>query len=682
MADPQSLIPEVTDEDIAWVCRVMNLRDLDQPRQEFLRERGTRDVAACPGSGKTTLVVAKLAIMARKWPHGTKGICVLSHTNAAREEIQRLLSGTVVGARLLAYPHFIDTIHGFVNRFLAIPWLKSRGCPSPTVDDDVTSAYRRSAVGSDYWKVQKFLERKYSGFDRIRIRDRTLNFCLGRKDFPAGRDTETHRIARHAVQASYNAGYFCYEEMFVWARALLEDCPAVSTWLQHRFPLVVIDEVQDTSGLQFDLLNTVFPRMCAQIALQRVGDPNQEIYDNDSGEHEPAHGFPDHATCLKIAKSFRFGSQIAALASPFAVDAVGPEGLQGSGPRTVGDAQECCGHAIFVFPKDGIRGVLDAYGLHVLSNFSDDALGNGDVTAVGAVHRDANDVGVDHKHFPKTVPHYWGGYTAEVARREPHPRRLVQYFRVAQALVRDKRDLSPGVEQLASGMVQLARLTGGAGLLGRVAARHRAVVEALNTKPKARNAYHRLLRAFLIEGEILTRACWDKWQVDIHTIATALNDSVAAPDAAREFMTWDERISSLTESVANSTHNAEPNIYRVGDGSGRSVDIRLGSVHSIKGQTHLATLLLSTYWKEHSSERMLPWLLGKRVNLDDAGKEDRTRLLQTYVAMTRPSHLVCLAIPRFVLGDDEATLTGRVATLKERGWHVAHVVDGKAQWVR
>jgi len=127
MPEDLSLIPEITDEDIDWVRNLMGLGVFDAPRRAFLVARTTLDVSACPGSGKTTLIVAKLAILARKWPHRTKGICVLSHTNVAREEIQRRLGDTVFGQRLLGYPHFIDTIHGFVNRFLALPWLNSNG---------------------------------------------------------------------------------------------------------------------------------------------------------------------------------------------------------------------------------------------------------------------------------------------------------------------------------------------------------------------------------------------------------------------------------------------------------------------------------------------------------------------------------------------------------------------------
>lgn len=678
MSDRQSLIPEVVDGDIEWICRIMGLREFDQSRQEFLRARTTLDVSACPGSGKTTLVVAKLAILARKWTHRTKGICVLSHTNAAREEIQRRLRGTVVGQQLLSYPHFIDTIHGFVNRFLALPWLNSNGFPAATVDDDVTSAYRRRVLTkSDYWKVENYLQRKYSGFDRIRLKDRNLDIGLGDRPFPAGPSAATHQIARRAAGASSEAGYFCYDEMFIWAKALLEDCPGVATLLRNRFPMVIVDEMQDTSDLQVGILDAVFPRASFKVVLQRVGDPNQAIFDGAQAGTAVPGGFPDASTCLKIPNSFRFGPAIATLASPFAVHAAGPDGLQGVGPRPVEGAPEFCTNALLIFQDAEAQGVLDAYGQHVLSSFGDGTLAVGDVAAVGAVHQDASDVTVGDPHFPKTVPHYWSGYTAEVGRREPHPRTLIQYVRVAQALVRERRDLAPGVEKIASGLVRLARRAAGADLLGRRAPRHRVVIDALSRNPEAASAYRRLLRVFLMDREALSVASWAQRQADILLVAAGLGASGTAPSTADSFLRWDQHDPSLA--AAASTQDAGPNVYRVEDGAGRSVDIRLGSVHSMKGQTHLATLLLSTYWHDHSAKRMLPWLLGEKVNLNGAGVQDRARLQQTYVAMTRPSHLVCLAVPRAALGDD-AALAGHVATLEERGWHVADVVDGASSW--
>lgn len=680
MADPQSQIPEVLDEDVEWIIRVLGLRDFDQSRQEFLRARTTLDVSACPGSGKTTLVVAKLAILARKWPHRTKGICVLSHTNAAREEIQRRLRGTVVGQQLLSYPHFIDTIHGFVNRFLALPWLNSNGFPAATVDDDVTCAYRRRSLTlPEYRTVERFLQKRNSKFDDIRLKDRSLSIGLGDGEFPSGSHTQTHQIAKRAAEASSMAGYFCYNEMFIWAEALLKDCPGVATLLQNRFPLVIVDEMQDTSELQVGILEAVFPRSSAEVALQRVGDPNQAIFDGaQTGTAVPGE-FPDASTCLEIPNSFRFGQEIAKLASPFAVKAVGANGLQGVGPRALKVAPDSCKNAIFIFQEAEAQNVLNAYGRHVLSSFCDETLASGVVAAVGAVHQDASDVTVDHAHFPKSVPHYWSGYTAELGRREPHPRTLIQYVRVAQALVRDGCDLAPGVEKIASGLVRLARSAGGAELLGRRAPRHRAVIEALSTNAEAISAYRRLLRAFLIDWEALSVESWAQRQEDILLVAASLGSSGTPPDATNDFLIWGTDDPSLAAPTTASPLDAGPNVYRIENEVRRSVDIHLGSVHSVKGQTHLATLLLSTYWYDHSAKKILPWLVGEKVNLDGAGSRDRARLQHTYVAMTRPSHLFCLAVPRSVLGDD-ATLAGKVAMLKERGWHVADVVDGASSW--
>ena len=121
------LLAEIDDAQIAWACRVMGLPrdafdliDGDDSRRAAIKNFSTADFEACPGSGKTTLLVAKLAIMANLWGSRRQGICVLSHTNAARDEIGSRLNSCAAGVALLRYPHFVGTIHSFVNEFLAI----------------------------------------------------------------------------------------------------------------------------------------------------------------------------------------------------------------------------------------------------------------------------------------------------------------------------------------------------------------------------------------------------------------------------------------------------------------------------------------------------------------------------------------------------------------------------------
>lgn len=88
-------------------------------------------------------------------------------------------------------------------------------------------------------------------------------------------------------------------------------------------------------------------------------------------------------------------------------------------------------------------------------------------------------------------------------------------------------------------------------------------------------------------------------------------------------------------------------------------------------------LLLDT---ARAAKRMMPWLLGQKANGSGAGKQDVQRLLHTYVAMTRPSHLLCLAVSRSALGGDQV-LDQNISALKGRGWQVAKIVDRAAQWI-
>src|ERR1700680_1704052 len=152
--------PEIIDQDIAWVCGVLKLQknafsgpDGKDARLEALKSTATLDVEACPGSGKTTLLVAKLAILARKWAEARRGVCVLSHTNVARLEIEKRLGNTTAGQHLLTYPHFVGTIHGFVNEFLAVPWLRSLGYPIRMIDNHLCEHPRRQLLTLGQFKA-------------------------------------------------------------------------------------------------------------------------------------------------------------------------------------------------------------------------------------------------------------------------------------------------------------------------------------------------------------------------------------------------------------------------------------------------------------------------------------------------------------------------------------------------
>jgi hypothetical protein len=78
-----------------------------------------------------------------------------------------------------------------------------------------------------------------------------------------------------------------------------------------------------------------------------------------------------------------------------------------------------------------------------------------------------------------------------------------------------------------------------------------------------------------------------------------------------------------------------------------NIDIEISTIHTIKGETHTATLYLETYYyndagKSYESQRLIEQLKGNRVN--NCGVRVKESLKMAYVGMSRPTDLLCMAV--------------------------------------
>jgi hypothetical protein len=664
MTEPLNLIEPVTDDDIDWVCQLMMLDRLDAPRRDFLKLLSTMDVSACPGSGKTTLIVAKLAILARRWKNSIRGICVLSHTNVAREEIEHRLGNTEVGQYLLKYPHFIGTIHGFINRYVATPWLLSAGYRVTAIDNDLTTRVRRRYLGErDFNTLSGFLERHHKSFDGLRITSSNFTTPLVNGSFPSGSDTRMYQLAESALRHAAEQGYFCHDEIFIFADSLLAQLTELPSILSQRFPFILIDEMQDTSEQQNNFLRLLFPRSSNSVCVQRVGDPNQAIF--DGGSRPVIDVFPDNARCVGISNSFRFDASIATLATPFAYNPVQPAGLNGMRVTDIPD--QGLPHTIFVFPDNDLSTVLDAFGRHVLASIPPALIGTSEIAAIGAVHKQHADIGPGHQHYPKTVAHYWAGYQSGANKQSYHPRTLAEYILAAQSSAQRSGSVHQCVNNVAFGITHLANLLAGATHLRVRSRQHLQIKHRLIGADTVKAVYRNVLTRFLIDREILTPELWTALCPSLKLLAATLGGGNIASTAADHFLAWPAVVVQPPPIEHEQLPTISPNIYRYRNGDA-SVDIRLCSIHLAKGETHLSTLILETYNKCHFLEKLLPWLNGDKQNNDGCNNDAATkRLLQAYVAMTRPTHLLCMAIRRGSLrvGDEEKLIA--------KGWRIEHL---------
>jgi DNA helicase II / ATP-dependent DNA helicase PcrA len=669
MIAPSDLIGPITDDDIEWACGLLKLQALDAQRRAFLKSLTTVDVSACPGSGKTTLVVAKLAILARKWKSTTRGVCVLSHTNVARQEISHRLGNTDVGQRLLGYPHFIDTIHRFVNRFLATPWLLSAGYRVAAIDNDLTTRVRRRHLSAaDYFILNGYLEKKFISFDSLRLGSANFATPLANTSFPSGAHTKMYQLAASALRHAAEQGYFCYDEIFLLGEALLAQQPSLPSILQNRFPFVLVDEMQDTSEQQNAFLRRLFPRDAPAVCIQRVGDPNQAIF--EGGVEPVTDAFPDESRCVNIADSFRFDASIGALASPFAYIPIQPSGLKGVRPTAV--PGQGLPHTIFVFPDNDASGVLDAFGHHVLGTLPAPLIASSAVTAVGAVHKLFPDVEPGHKQYPKTVAHYWTGYQPGASRQAYRPRTFAETLLAAQALASSGGPLHQCVDSVASAIAHLANLLAETTQVRSSSRHHLQIEKRLADADEARAVYRGLLARFVIGREPLTEPLWAQLCPVLRILGAALAGGDANAPTANEFMTWPAAVPAAPPAAPNQAPSAASNSYRYVHGNA-SVDIRLGSIHMAKGQTHSATLVLETYNQTHFLHGLMPWLVGQHQNgAKCASDKAMQRLLQVYVAMTRPTHLLCLALRKSSLGAGKY-IAANQEKLMARGWQIRHL---------
>jgi DNA helicase-2/ATP-dependent DNA helicase PcrA len=97
--------------------------------------------------------------------------------------------------------------------------------------------------------------------------------------------------------------------------------------------------------------------------------------------------------------------------------------------------------------------------------------------------------------------------------------------------------------------------------------------------------------------------------------------------------------------------------------------IHVGTVHSVKGETHTATLYLETeYEKESDASRLIEFLKGNRPKAQIKKAYHLQNLKIAHVAFSRPTHLLAFACRA-------SSITGQEEGLKRNGWIIRTVSE-------
>lgn len=312
-------------------------------RIPFIKNLSSCDLLAVPGSGKTTALLAKLYCLDKHLPlKNGSGILILSHTNAAVNEIEHHLKPYC--PKLFEYPNFIGTIQSFVNKFLANSACYIKYNSNIKINDN--DMYEREAIKfyhSLEWKSTEPKGLKNKLFGRLNVRQNELTYgqkcnniqkfikyfeldLLNRKILYDKRSFYTHSGTgqlyylelenwKHSL---YEQGILNYKDSFYFAEWYIKNYSNIKQILQSRFKFVFIDEMQDLEKFQIDIIDKLFLGESSRTVIQRIGDLNQAIYNSGKSVKVNADWIPRNQMYLN--GSNRLTPLIANVVNSFTLD--------------------------------------------------------------------------------------------------------------------------------------------------------------------------------------------------------------------------------------------------------------------------------------------------------------------------------------------------------------------------
>ncbi|MFI6567063.1 UvrD-helicase domain-containing protein [Streptomyces sp. NPDC050534] len=625
--------PDALAKDKAEALAARRGLDLTHPQQwDFLQSAESLDLQAAPGSGKTSLIGLKLTLIAQGWSSATRGICVLSHTNTAKDEITHRVSDSPAGRRLLGFPHFIGTIQSFTNTFLALPALRSQGIDLQAIDDD---AYEHAALrmldnNRSFFTLKAYTERRHDGRDLVAgahyicdAGELTVTGPAGTLPFKS-----TSRSAQQLLRLKKDLaaqGHFRYSDMFAIAENHLLHHPDIAQAAAHRFPFVLLDEMQDTSDLQQHLLDQVFGS--TGTVVQRVGDVNQGIFTDRTPTPVRPTAFPQPGAA-QLPVSRRFGPQIADLASLLTVQH--RQAIHGGGPQgTI---------ALLLFDDDCVAGVVPAFERLARETVPDQLLAASPPRVLASRLTPGTAKG-----FPQSLSCYLPGFTPRPAAPATHE--LITAVRSARAHL-TAGDRRTATVQAWDAVRRAFRQDADNAL---------PAIQRIERGAASAGLHMRILLLDLLSADIDDPVQWNALMGRLRELLPQLADGAPPP-----------RMDHLLRHIPSPVAPADT----VGQEAAPTTAVAT-SIQRAKGETHAATLILEcldSRGRKYDVHETLA-LVAQAQEVTDAPITLRRAAQLLFVGATRPTHLLTFAVHR-------SRIEPHLAALQSRGWLVESVPAG------
>lgn len=628
----------IVDDDIAKAEKVLLPDGLvfDKQRKDFIKNLQRIDLQAVPGSGKTTALLAKLIILEKHLPFKDgSGILVISHTNTAINEIKERIGSHC--PKLFNYPNFVGTIQSFVDYFLATPFFVNLHNRKPyRIDDEIYEEKLYIPANAQAWvRNNPHIGQEVIRYSRLNNADDLVWGFNQSGEFPLKTKTnQTYLAIRDMKRDLRNKGALCFDDAYFLALKAIEKYPLIKKFVCLRFRYVFVDEMQDMDKHQYDLLETLFyDNGKSNVIFQRIGDKNQAIF---SGVVKLEDFWKsDGRNVLRIDGSCRFSNEIANVIKSFALE---PQVVEGKSKHTSLKPH------LLIYKTDTILNVLPKFIDLLKEKVAVDASINlnGQVKAIGW-RKDAGEGKI-------AIKNYFPQFNDDIHSNKIDYPDIKGYLHNTKMDIGNQNALAEIRKNILNAFLRILRYENIVDQDGRYYSKRRLINFLKEETPIFYDQFK--LKLFIWAKCIYigdVTMAFANFKADVLDFLRVAFNKTSVSDATMQFI--ESQIQVEEKTLVQQREDASSKPHNIFEREGYCVEV--GTIHSIKGETHTATLYMETYYQNDSrkkgesisyeSQRLKEFFKGNNTK---GGEGSRTKesLKMAFVGMSRPTHLLCVAV--------------------------------------
>jgi DNA helicase-2/ATP-dependent DNA helicase PcrA len=267
-------------------------------------------VLAGAGSGKTRVLTHRAAWLILEHGVSPHGLMAVTFTNKAAAEMRGRIES------LLSMPAdalWIGTFHGLSHRMLRRHWREARLPQSfQILDQDDQERLVRKVIREQKLDEQRWVPREVQNFiNSSKDEGRRSKNLADRNDPTRKQLIHLYQLYEARCEA---AGVVDFAELMLRSFEILRDVPDLGQYYRDRFRHILVDEFQDTNGIQYDWIRQLVGKTGAPFV---VGDDDQSVYRWRGAKVENMQHFRREygATVHKLEQNYRSTAVILAAAN-------------------------------------------------------------------------------------------------------------------------------------------------------------------------------------------------------------------------------------------------------------------------------------------------------------------------------------------------------------------------------